>query len=283
MGTVYNASMPELPEVQSIRQSLEKHLIGRVITRVVCRRRDVVHGPACPKDLLSGQRVIAMHRHGKQLALLSEQRALVVQLGMSGSLRLVVDPSSAPLKHDHVIWHLDDAARLHFHDPRRFGGLSPMADHACLTQRWKKLGPDALACKVSHLQVKLARTGRSIKACLLDQQIVAGLGNIYVDELLYNCHIHPQTPGSQLSRQELARMIRAMRRILKSAIEAGGSTIRDYVNGVNQPGKYQQGHQVYGRGGHPCRNCGQQLGQSLIGGRATVFCPQCQPLVEKAT
>lgn len=195
--------------------------------------------------------------------------------------------------HTHIVWRLsgdiDDAGggtgdetggggELHFRDPRRFGGVWPFASSDdLLTRRWRHLGTDALAIQPRRLHAALQRTRRAIKAALLDQHVIAGLGNIYVDETLFRCRLHPLTPADELTLPTVQRLVASMRRVLRAAIAAGGSSLRDYVDGNGAAGGFQHRHQVYGRAEQPCRRCRDPLAAALIAGRTTVFCPTCQP------
>jgi formamidopyrimidine-DNA glycosylase len=207
---------------------------------------------------------------------------------MSGSLVCEDDtdrratPPDRSRNHRHVVWTLDSGRRLVFRDPRRFGGIWTFdSQPALLAARWASLGPDALAITPRRLREALGATARPIKAALLDQSLIAGLGNIYVDELLFRCRIHPLTPADRLAADHCAadgprRLVAAMRRLLHSAIARGGSSVRDYVNANGSRGRFQQRHHVYGRAGLPCRRCAAPLISRPVAGRTTVFCPICQ-------
>lgn len=268
--------MPELPEVETVRRTLADLIVGQTVSRVQVHRRDVVRGPA---TLLHGDRIAAVKRLGKQLAIVGNAGGCVcVHLGMSGSLCLrdAADRQSKT-DHVHVAWAFPGGRQLWFRDPRRFGGVWAFDSEAQLHEtRWRKLGPDGLIITPKQLHAGLSRTRRAIKAALLDQHLVAGLGNIYVDELLYATKLHPQKLALEVTGAECRRLIRAMRRILSQAIEAGGSTLRDYVDADGQAGGFQDRHKVYGRGGQPCRGCGQPLGTMVIAGRTTTACGACQ-------
>ncbi|MFP4225017.1 MAG: bifunctional DNA-formamidopyrimidine glycosylase/DNA-(apurinic or apyrimidinic site) lyase [Phycisphaeraceae bacterium] len=274
--------MPELPEVESTRRILLPHLLGQRVTRVEVRRRDVIAGPKRPRDLLEGREIADLRRRGKQLALVGPggRPGVIVQLGMTGSLtlagpadRLARDP------HVHVVWELGTGETFRFRDVRRFGGLRTFPDLRTLErERWSRLGEDALSISPARLHEKLGRTKRALKAALLDQQLVAGLGNIYVDELLFACRLSPLMPAFEVTRPQAGQLTRQMKRILRAAIDSGGSTVRDFVGGGGAPGAFQLTHQVYGRAGLPCRLCGAELTATRIIGRTSVFCPDCQPL-----
>lgn len=279
--------MPELPEVETVRRNLEPLLVGRQVTSVRVHRRDVVHGPCRPTALLLGRRIAAVRRHGKQLAIIADQApqpCVCVHLGMSGSLVGERPPArgsathARPRNHRHVVWTLDDGMRLVFRDPRRFGGIWAFASEDGLVgARWCTLGPDALAITPRQLHAALRSSARPLKAALLDQGLIAGLGNIYVDELLFRCRLHPQRRADTLSNGQWRGLITVMRRLLNTAITCGGSSIRDYVNANGSRGRFHLRHQVYGRGGLPCRRCGTLLTTAQVAGRTTVSCASCQP------
>lgn len=240
-------------------------------------RRDVIRGDRRPAAMLAGRRVGAVLRHGKQLAILGEHgSAVCVHLGMSGSLRLAPGRTDRD-PHTHVEWVLNNGSALRFRDPRRFGGVWTFPDEQALRAgRWDRLGPDALSITPRMLLEALAHTKRGIKAALLDQEVLAGLGNIYVDELLHRARLHPMTRADALPAEQVRAMVRRMRSLLRQAIASGGTTLRDYVNGTGDPGGFQARHRVYGRSGQPCKACGRLLTSALIGQRNTTWCPSCQ-------
>lgn len=288
--------MPELPEVENVRRGLVGHVVGQTVTSVQVLRPDVVRGSISCGTLLRGQKISAITRHGKQIALLgSNPRApsnppcVCIHLGMSGSLRYIPpmggdnalhdeweDPNKH-LSHTHAIWHLSNSSEIHFRDPRRFGGIwsFPSRSHL-LHNRWDALGDDAMIVKPLKLHHLFQNTRRSLKATLLDQTIVAGLGNIYVDELLHRCSLHPLTPCPVLDIRHLQLLVRRMRRLLDRATCLGGSSLRDFVGCDGYPGGFQMKHRVYGRGGNPCLICDTTLASIKVIGRTTVFCPRCQ-------
>jgi formamidopyrimidine-DNA glycosylase len=281
--------MPELPEVEQVRRSLAAHITGQRIVRVELRRSDVVDfgsrkphaAKAMRAALLEGQLIGAIERHGKQLAVFSDDEAspaLCIHLGMTGSMTHHTLPLAPGLKkHTHVVWHLDNGHLISFHDPRRFGGVWCFPNRAALVaSRWSRLGDDALSIEPSTLHARLRRTTRGLKATLLDQTVVAGLGNIYVDELLFACGLHPRRKANRLKREAVERLVLAMRDLLARAIASGGSTLRNYVDADGQAGGFQFEHRVYGRGGHECCQCQTPLQSQQIAGRTTVYCPTCQ-------
>lgn len=291
--------MPELPEVETVRRSLEQKLAGARVTAVQVKRRDVVVMPgdpdggfsrsrstAAPKRLrppllLQGGAIAEVRRRGKQLAILTEQACVCIHLGMTGQLRILPPRSRERLDHAHVRWTLssDDPAvgALIFRDPRRFGGVWALQSHASLDERWTKLGPDALAITTNQLSNKLAGSRRAIKAALLDQAVLAGVGNIYADEALFRAGINPADHACGLVHQQIKDLAREIRSVLSEAVRARGSTLRDYTDPDGQPGSQQLQHRVYARSGEPCLTCGSTLLGTVLAQRATVWCPRCQP------
>lgn len=268
--------MPELPEVETTVRGLRPVLDGQRITRVQMRRPDLRR--PFPVDLgqrLTGATVTGLSRRAKY-GLIDTDRGdtLIFHLGMSGRWR--VDPSDT-LSHDHLI--LETAARrLALNDARRFGSVdlvptSAVADFPAFTA----LGPEPLGPELTASYLEQALAGRiaSIKLLLLDQRIVAGLGNIYVCEALHMARISPKRAGGELSRAKLARLVAAIRAVLLSAIEAGGSTLRDYARPDGELGYFSKQFLVYGREGLPCA-CGGVVERYAEGGRSTFWCPKCQ-------
>lgn len=280
--------MPELPEVENVRRGLARSVLGRRIRSVEVRRADVVQGPADPGSLLSGQDLVQVARLGKQLALVGSGRqtrdtqlsgpCVCVHLGMTGSLRYCPSKTDAEKdNHTHVIWRLAGGGSLIFRDPRRFGGLWTYPSMEELeSERWSQLGQDALNITPVMLHRVLQKTRRPLKAALLDQSVVAGLGNIYVDELLFACRLSPTRPAGTCTSEQTKRMVATMRRLLNRAIRSGGSTLRDYVGADGRSGGFQTKHKVYGRGGLSCVTCQSLLMQSQVAGRTTVSCQSCQ-------
>lgn len=269
--------MPELPEVETVRRTLAPHLLGKCVLAVDNRRPDYVRGSV---ESLIGQRFTGLERHGKQLGLMTNGPALAVHLGMTGAMTVAAKGSThepATIRpHDHLILTLEHT-RVALHDPRRFGHVEvyPTAD-ALRTRHFATLGPDAQRITSAELRPRLKATTRMLKNALLDQQLIAGLGNIYVDEALFAAGLSPIRRACTIKRVEVDRLTEQVHRVLESALESGGSTLRDYVNARGESGGFQHHHAVYGRAGQPCGRCGQTLLEGVLGGRATVCCPQCQ-------
>lgn len=272
--------MPELPEVETVRRTLAPALVGRRIVRASLLRPDFGQRPdgrpCSPRDLLQGMTVRALDRRGKQLAILTrEGPVLIAHLGMTGQLRAAA--TETPLTHIHARWHLDSGTTLTFRDARRFGGLWALPSEADLHARWSALGPDALLATPADLRSRSGESRRAIKAVLLDQAVIAGVGNIYADEALFLAGIHPLRTPRSLRPQEWEALAAAIHRTLNAAIGAGGSTLRDYIDALGVRGRAQADHAVYARAGEPCLTCTRPLRGIRIGGRATVYCPRCQP------
>ncbi len=272
--------MPELPEVEHLRRTLARVLPGRRVRGTALLRPDVCEpAGATARDLLLAGVFLEPVRRGKHLALVVEDgRALRVHLGMTGQL-VVLLPGRHADKQDHIhaTWTLDDGSRLFFRDPRRFGGLAPYPSLEELRRAaWATLGPDAASITPAQLAERLAATTRAIKAALLDQGVLAGVGNIYADESLFRAGIHPRRRADRLRPAEVEALSAAIRATLRLAIAGGGSTLRDYVDADGRPGRHQFAHLVYGRAGEPCHRCGRPLRACRLAQRATVYCGACQ-------
>lgn len=267
--------MPELPEVETTVRGLSRVLEGRRIARVEARRPDLRR--ALPVDLgqrLTGARVTGLHRRAKY-GLIDTDRGdtLVFHLGMSGHWR--IDPSEMG-KHDHFIIETDEGRRLALNDARRFGSLDLVETRKL--DDWpplKALGPEPLDLDARELKRRLAGRTAPIKLLLLDQKIVAGLGNIYVCEALHRAGIHPRRPGGSISLVRLDRLVHAIHDVLAEAISAGGSTLRDFAAPDGELGYFAKSFAVYGREGQLC-SCGATVKRLVQGGRSTFYCPGCQ-------
>ena len=267
--------MPELPEVETTVRGLAKVLQGRRLTSVEARRPDLRR--ALPVDLgqrLTGARVIGLGRRAKY-GLIDTDRgdSLVFHLGMSGHWR--VDPSETG-KHDHFILETDEGRRVALNDARRFGSLDlvPTVDISDWPP-FKALGPEPLDLDPRDLHRRLSGRTAAIKLLLLDQRIVAGLGNIYVCEALYRAGIHPKRAGGSVSLERLRTLVPAIHAVLAEAIEAGGSTLKDFVSPDGELGYFSKAFAVYDREGKPCA-CGGTVRRIVQGGRSTFYCPKCQ-------
>ena len=283
--------MPELPEVEHLRRHLHSCIQGATISKIQLYRPDVVNLSGSNPDqeenleqqLLLGATIAKLDRHGKQMAIHAvDGRVLCVHLGMSGRIRLIKPGDDLGFEpHTHCTWSLQEgrgALEMRFIDPRRFGGLWPLASRErLLSTRWSRLGPDALTMDAAELGQQLAGRSRGLKAALLDQGIVAGLGNIYVDEALFQARLHPKQPAGTVKTTEIQRLTEAIVGILGNAIKMGGSTVRSWVDSFGQEGRFTRTHRVYGRRGCVCMECGQLLSDRILAQRQTVWCSKCQP------
>lgn len=269
--------MPELPEVETTRRGIAPFVTGRVVTRVLLRRKDLRWPiPRALTMKLPGQRIDAVERRAKYLLLHTEAGSALLHLGMSGSLRMV-DPALSPGKHDHYDLDLDSGQALRFNDPRRFGCLlwqPPGEVHPLL----RELGPEPLGDAFDGDWLFALSRGRSaaVKAFLMDQSVVVGVGNIYASEVLFAAGLHPRRAAGAVSRTRYARVAAAIRRILDHAITRGGTTLRDFIAPDGAPGYFEQELMVYGRAGEACKICGTPIRAETIGQRMSYWCPRCQ-------
>ncbi len=270
--------MPELPEVETTRRGLSAGVVGRRIASVIVydsRLRWPV--PSTLPAALTGQRILALTRRSKYLLFAFERGTMLVHFGMTGSLRLY--PQAPPRrKHDHVDWVMDDGATLRYHDPRRFGAVLWATDDPFAHPLLRDLGPEPLVDGFDGDTLWTAARGRNVpvKTLLMDNTVVVGVGNIYASEALYRAGIRPATAARRVSRARMATLASAVREVLAEAIAQGGSTLRDYVDGRGEAGRFQLTHYVYGREGKPCRVCGSTVRARTIGQRNSFWCPQCQ-------
>lgn len=291
--------MPELPEVETVRRSLEPFVPGRRIARVeirdslVIKRPDPSHYP----KLLEGQQFTHLDRLGKYLILHLERHGLLVHLGMTGQLtfRDPTRPDTAFLRHPytglqrtlqhpvdahtHISLEFEDGTALHYRDIRKFGKwrLYPTEDLE-RSPELTGLGPDPITgdFRLEPFQARLRKTSRAVKAALLDQAVVAGLGNIYVDEALFRAGVRPRKAARRLTGRETERLHSAIKEVLLAGIEAGGTTLRDFVDGTGAAGTNQERLLVYGRHGQPCAVCGTPLKRATVAQRTTSWCAVCQ-------
>lgn len=276
--------MPELPEVETVRKGLEKLVLKATIESVDVYWDRIISGPIEPtefKHILMGEKIIEFDRRGKYIIIRFKQWALVSHLRMEGKYE--VEESSAPLKkHTHVVFHLADGRDLRYLDVRKFGRMTlvPIGEEFTATGI-KLLGPEPTvetfdeAIFYKTLQTKK----RAIKPLLLDQKIVAGLGNIYVDEALFLAKIHPLRTANSLRKIEVSQLHEAIIKVLGDAVEAGGTTIRTYQNALGEAGSFQVKLSVYGKKGLPCVRCGTPIEKIKVAQRGTHFCPNCQQLI----
>ncbi len=291
-------SVPELPEVESVRLMLEPLLVGAMIENAQVRRRDVICAAGdppggwsrsgqdvstamavAPGALLVGRTVAEVRRHGKALAIIADDgRCVVVHLGMTGWVG-PVESDELPA-HTHVLWTTrcqGQASRvIGFEDARRFGGLWCLPSLAALEERWSALGPDALTIRAGALRQAAQSKSMMIKAALLDQRVLAGVGNIYADEALFRAGIAPSVRCCDLESSQWTTLAGAIRQELRLGLKWGGATVRSYRRPDGTEGRRQNALSVYGRSGQACKRCKTPLSSGLIAQRTTVWCPRCQ-------
>lgn len=290
--------MPELPEVEVTRRAIAPVLLGRRIRALGTTRTSYffLTSPATLKRRLLGCRFTALERHGKYLlATLDDDARLLLHLGMTGQLfsstarsprllsataRAALSPEAqlvfTPDQHTHLRFTFEDAGpAVYFRDPRKFGKVRWLAPGAS-DPRLDKLGPDALTADAAHLAVAARRRSTPIKTLLLDQSVLAGVGNIYADEALFLAGVRPTRRSSRVTRAEYQAIARALRQVLERSIETGGSSINDYLHPDGGDGGYQDERNVYAREGTPCLRCATSIRRVVIGQRSSHFCPRCQ-------
>jgi formamidopyrimidine-DNA glycosylase len=277
--------LPELPEVETVARGLRAHLPGRRIVSVQLGKTDFIDDPAALESALPGSRFAEVRRHGKLMALRLEPAPaaingpresfyLLIHLGMTGQV-LVCAPDQPVAPHTHVFLALDDGREVRYTDPRRFGRMR-VERESSMPGILTKLGLEPLEMSEAEFTARIAGRRAMIKALLLNQAVVRGLGNIYTDESLYRARIHPKRIAAKLGKAELRALYRAIRKILETAIRLGGSSISDYVDSAGNPGSFQLRHQAYGREGKGCRRCGTKIRRVIVAGRSSYFCPHCQ-------
>ena len=280
--------MPELPEVETVARGLRLTVLGRRILSVTLRKTDFIDDPSLIERHLPGRRIEAVERYGKFMLLRlsaaqgeedspnddSAPAALLVHLGMTGHIAstIVAQPWE---KHTHVSFALDDGRELRYTDARRFGRLAYLSA-ALLPTELEGFGADPLEVSAEEFATRIRSRHSRIKALLLDQTVLRGVGNIYADESLWRAKIHPAKLGASINKKQAAVLHRALQDILKKAIVMRGSSIANFVDGEGKPGEYQQHHRAYGREGEKCYRCGAVIRRAIVAGRSSYFCPKCQ-------
>jgi formamidopyrimidine-DNA glycosylase len=274
--------LPELPEVETVVRGLRGSLVGRRIVGVRFGKTDFIEDPVALGEQLPGSRIARVERYGKFVTMalepLSDTRApfhLFIHLGMTGQLmpRKPYEPVAA---HTHAFVELDDGFELRYTDIRRFGQIR-LVSEAGIGGFQQNLGSDPLEITVKKFIEQIHGRRARIKALLLDQSVLRGMGNIYTDESLWRARIHPARLGAHLQPPQLSALHRAMQKVLSAAIRLRGSSISDYLDAEGLPGNYQSRHQVYGRKGKPCPRCHAAIRRIIVAGRSSYFCPSCQP------
>ena len=273
--------MPELPEAETIARGLAGILPGREIRGITVLRDDVVDGsPGRFGDALAGKHVSAVGRRGKNVVLtLDDASRVVVNLGMTGRLVPGPGPGPAPAStHPAVLFHLGGGGCLAYDDVRRFGRLRRLSPPEW--SRWsRRLGPEPLSRAFTgrRMAAILSRSRSPVRSLLLDQRRIAGVGNIYAVEALWFARIHPRTPASGVGARGAARLHRSLRRVLRAAVRAGGTTLRNYRAPDGNEGRFKRRLSAYGREGRPCLRCRRPIERIVFGGRSAFCCPRCQP------
>ncbi|MCZ8518320.1 MULTISPECIES: DNA-formamidopyrimidine glycosylase [Paenibacillus] len=275
--------MPELPEVETVRRTLNVLVAGKTIEKVSVHLGRIIQHPddiEAFKALLEGETIQTVERRGKFLRIHTGRFTLVSHLRMEG--RYGVYEADEPMElHTHVVFHFTDGTELRYKDVRQFGTMHVYERGQDLMEKpLKKLGLEPLdeAFTLEAFRSRIAGRKTKIKPLLLNQEYIVGIGNIYVDESLFLAGIHPERESDTLTKAETARLHEAIIRTLQDAVEAGGSSIKSFVNGQGEMGMFQHSFRVYGRKNEPCPVCGHPIEKTVVGGRGTHFCPKCQPL-----
>jgi formamidopyrimidine-DNA glycosylase len=275
--------MPELPEVETVARGLREALPGRRILAVRLGKTDFIDDPAAMELRLPGATVSGIRRLGKNLVVdmvagIGNNEAgslsLLIHLGMTGQIAIISPDAPVP-KHTHVFLSLDDGRELRYTDVRRFGRMAILAndEHERVLGG---LGIEPLEISAEEFRARIGSRNSQIKALLLNQSVMRGIGNIYADESLWRAKIHPRRVGSKLTGEELKRLRRAVQEILREAIRLRGSSISDYVDADGRKGTFQLKHRVYQRDGKKCSRCGSVIRHAIVAGRSSHFCPRCQ-------
>jgi len=281
--------MPELPEVETVARGLRRTIVGRRILSVRLGKTDFIDDPSALEQHLPGRLIEAVERYGKFMLLRlspvnsgssvtngdAAPAALLVHLGMTG--QIAPNPVAQPCeKHTHACFLLDDDRELRYTDARRFGRLAYLSEGP-LAEELRAFGADPLEVSAEEFVKRTRSRSARIKALLLDQSFLRGVGNIYADESLWRAKIHPARLGGSLKKAQAAVLHRVLREILEKAIVLRGSSISDFLDVDGQPGEYQRHHRAYGREGADCYRCGTVIRRAIVAGRSSYFCPKCQP------
>lgn len=270
--------MPELPEVEVVRCGLESRLIGRMVDHIEIFRPDLRYPLPDLNEALHGCKLHRIKRRAKYLLFFFDDVLLVWHLGMSGQFH-ILPRNIPPVAHEHVRFFFGDGVSLRYRDPRRFGyaGLLPL--NGWQQHPWfKHLGPEPLGGEFTaeYLTGCCKKRKSPVKQVLMDASIVAGIGNIYACEVLFRARIHPARAAMRISNIRLQRLFLMIHQVLREAIDAGGSSISDFVHVNGKPGYFAYDFNVYGRAGKPCTQCGKAIVRTVQSGRGTFYCPQCQ-------
>lgn len=270
--------MPELPEVETTRRGIEPYILKQLISHITVRNPNLRWPvPDNISQLVAGQKVHQVERRAKYLILKMDKGSLLIHLGMSGNLR-ILEKDSAAGKHDHVDIHLENGKLLRFNDTRRFGAILWTADAVEQHPLIQHLGPEPLSLTFTADDLFNKAKGRSvpIKPFIMNADIVVGVGNIYANEALFLAGIHPETISGKLSKVRIGKLVEAIKQVLAKAIEAGGTTLRDFRKTDGQPGYFAQELNVYGRENQACIHCQTPIKSFRQAQRASYYCPHCQ-------
>jgi formamidopyrimidine-DNA glycosylase len=283
--------MPELPEVETVVRGLRSSLPGRSIVDVRFGKTDFVEGPQAIAERLPGMRIADVSRLGKFISIELKPNApgdtvcpgfsFIVHLGMTGQLT-IASGGSPVAPHTHCYFGLDDGRELRYTDIRRFGRMRLVAESS-LEDFKRRLGEEPLEVSAKEFCRVLGSRRARVKALLLDQKVLRGIGNIYADESLYRAGLHPARIGQDLTKKQLLALHKAIRHVLADAIRFRGSSISDYIDSEGNRGEFQLRHRVYQREGQPCFRCRAKIRRMIVAGRSSHFCPRCQPPPRKRT
>ena len=282
--------MPELPEVETVARGLRQAILGRRILSVTLGKTDFIDDPVALEEHLPGRQIEAVERYGKFMLLRlspatgsngapedgdAKPASLLVHLGMTG--QIAPSPAEQPRgKHTHVSLLLDDGRELRYVDARRFGRIAYLTELP-LAEELTGFGADPLEVSKEEFADRIRGRRARIKALLLDQSVLRGVGNIYADESLWRAKIHPARLGAKVSREQAETLRRVLQEILRKAIVMRGSSISDFLDAAGEPGEYQRHHRAYGREGKCCYRCKALIRRGIVAGRSSYFCPKCQP------
>ena len=270
--------MPELPEVETTRKGIAPYVVGEVVKEIIIRERQLRWPiPLSLKRSLKNKLIRRLERRAKYLLFYTDNGCMLLHLGMSGSLR-VLQEKQAPEKHDHVDIVFESGCSLRFRDPRKFGSILWTTDDPMVHKLIRHLGPEPLSEKFesTYLYVRSRKRTQAIKTFIMDSRIVVGVGNIYANEALFMAGINPAKKAGKISKAHFEKLVVAIKQVLNSAIEKGGTTLRDFINGEGNPGYFRNELQVYDRKGEACNNCKAPIKMIRLGQRSTFYCRSCQ-------
>lgn len=272
--------MPELPEVENVRTTLSKQVISKTIDQVIVRVPKMIQRQPADEfvHMLVGEQIEGIRRRGKFLLFDLTHCTIISHLRMEGKFRVYPETEEVT-KHTHIIFHFTDHTELRFLDVRKFGTMEVVQkQQEKNTKSLQKLGPEPLSAhfELAPFASKLKKTTRAVKTALLDQKLVAGIGNIYADEICFEAEVLPTRSGNSLTNKEVKKLYEATKKIIGIAVQAGGSSVRTYENAQGKKGNYQEFLKVYGRPGERCLRCGGTVEKIKLNGRGTHFCRGCQ-------